>query len=463
MNTTNESTKPLVFCLDKSNNSNLKQCLYNFSTRFFNDGKYLIKSILLSKKTEFIPTALILTGDCNSIKEILTNQHSHSLKTFIFCQNFTRLKYEPLMNESKSIDHIIGLFTTTEDLKDALENALIKPIHNRQLIRFITNDLEAYLWYEFLKETSFKIDTVPSKQSIDVSTINRQIEYDPLIPLYTLRSSIRNLSQRTPASKKIFYGSVIKKDFIEKLESNVNNIISFNSFIHLQGHTRTIDARHQSLQCCSRRNDEVPIIFELELADQPTFKIIRVFNSNNDINLWIVQLVGTHECVKIAKQFSHVKRTTSSLGQWQQQPEILFGQILMAMNELDKAYMYFFQIIINQYDQLNKIYTKANQLWDQEKKYSEAVDHIAIEFQQIKSLTSLNKTTNKVNEELTYHESELDSTWEAPIALQDASKISDLLSPISYRVDQVLCGETIPKISTTITPSTSTRRCCTLF
>ncbi|CAF4282002.1 unnamed protein product, partial [Rotaria sordida] len=195
MNTTNEISKPLLFCLDKSNNSNLKQHLYNFSIRFFNNSKYLIKNILLNKTTEFKPLALILTGDFNSIKEILTNQHCYTIKIFIFCQNFTRQIYEPLMIESKSINHIIGLFTTLDDLKDALEDILIQSIYNRQLIRFITGNLETYLWYEFLKEISFKINTDYSKQSIDISIINRQIEYDPLISLYTLRSSIRNLSQ----------------------------------------------------------------------------------------------------------------------------------------------------------------------------------------------------------------------------------------------------------------------------
>ncbi|CAF2853880.1 unnamed protein product [Rotaria sp. Silwood2] len=458
MNTTNEITKPLIFCLDKSNNSNLKQHLCNFSTRFFNDGKYLIKSILLNKTAEFHPSALIFTGDYNSIKEILTNQHCHSIKIFIFCQNFTRQIYEPLINESKSIDHIIGLFTTIDDLKDALEDILIKITHDRQLIRFITGYLEPYLWYEFLKETSFKIDTDLSKQSIDISIVNRQIEYDPLITLYTLRSSIRNLSQRKISSKKIFYGNVIKKNLIEKLQSNINNIISFNSFVHLQGHNRIQDARHQSIQCCSRRNDEVSIIFELESADQPAFKIIRVFNSNNDTNLWIVQLIGTRECVKLSKQFSNIKRTNITLTQWQQ-PEILFGQILIEMNEIDKAYTYFFHIFIKQYDQLDKIYTKANQLWQNDKKYTEAVAHIATEFQQIKSITSSDKTVNKEKDELTYFESEIDSTWETPIALQDTNKINDLLTPISYQVDQVLTsGNLLKQLN-----STSTSRCCFLL
>jgi hypothetical protein len=462
MNTTNDKTKPLLFCLDKSNNSKLHQCLYNFSPRFFTDGKYLIKSLVLNKKTEFLASALILTGEYNSIKEILTNSHSHSIKIFIFCQNFSRQTYEPFMIESKSNDHIIGLFTTTDDLKDALEDILIKPIHNRQLIRFITDNLDSYLWYEFLKETSFKIHTVPPKQTIDVSIINRQIEYDPLITLYTLRSSIRNLSQRTIPHKKIFYGSVIKKDLIEQLQSNIGNIISFNSFIHLQGHHRSIDARYQSIQCCSRRYDEVSIIFELELADQPTFKIIRIFNSNDDINLWIIQLIGTHECVKLSKQFSYVKRTTTSLIEWKQS-EILFGQILIEMNEIDYAYKFFFEILINQYDQLNRIYTKAKELWGKNENYKEAINLIATEFQQIKLITSSNKITNEGKEELTYLESEFDSTWDPPIALLDNSKVNDLLAPISYRVDQVLCGGSIPNPSTSTSTLTPTRRRCTLF
>jgi hypothetical protein len=454
------TTKPLIFCLDKSNNSNLKQCLYNFSPRFFTDGKYLIKSILLNKKTEFIPSAILLTGDYNTIKEILTNSHCHSIKIFIFCQNFTRQVYEPFMNESKLNENIIGLFTIIDDLKYALEDILINSIHNRQLIRFITNNLDSYLWYEFLKETSYKIHTVLPKQTIDIAIINRQIEYDPLITLYTLRSSIRNLSQRTISHKKIFYGTVIKKDLIEKFQLNINNIISFNSFIHLEGHNRSLDARHQSLQCCSRRFDEVSIIFELESANQPTFKIIRIFNLNDDINLWVIQLIGTHECVKISKQFSHVKRTTTSLIQWEQ-PEILFGQILIEMNEIDIAYKYFFEIFINQYDQLNKIYTKTKELWINNENYIEAINIIATEFQQIKSIisSSSNKIINQGNEELTYLESEFDSTWDQPIALLDDSKINDLLAPISYRVDQVLCRENIPKTST----STSARRRCTLF
>jgi hypothetical protein len=459
MNTTNEVLKPLVFCLDKSANSTLKQCLHHFSPRFFTDGKYLIKRLILNKKTEFLPSALILTGDYHSVKEILTNAHCQTLKIFIFCQNFTRQVYEPLMMESKSIDHIMGLFTMIGDLKDALEDILIKPIHNRQLIRFITGNLDSYLWYEFLKETSMKIQTVPPKQTIDVSIINRQIEYDPFISLYTLRSAIRHLSQRTISHKKIFYGNVIKKDLIEQLQSNIDNIISFNSFVHLQGHHRSLDARHQSLQCCSRRYDEVSIIFELELADQPTFKIVRIFNSNDDINLWIIQLIGTHECVKLSKQFSHMKRTTTSLIHWQQ-PEILFGNILIEMNEIDDAYRFFFEILVNQYDQLNKIYTKARELWNIDGNYPEVIRMIASEFQQIKSIKSDKQTTNQgKDEDITYFESEFDSTWDPPIALTDASKINDLLAPISYRVDQVLCGGTILKSST----PTSSRRRCTLF
>lgn len=451
------TTKPLLFCLDKSNNLNLKQCLYNFSPRFFTDGKYLIKSILINKKTEFIPSALILTGDYNSVKEILTNSHSHSIKIFIFCQNFTRQIYEPFMNESSKLhDHIIGLFTTIDDLKNALENTLIHSKHNRQLVRFITDNLDSYLWYEFLKQTSFKIPTIPPKQTIDVSNINRQIEYDPLITLYTLRSPIRSLSQRSIPQKKIFYGTSLKKELIEKFQSNINNLISFNSFIHLQGHNRSLDARHQSLQCCSRQFDEVSIIFELELADKPTFKIIRVFNSNDDINLWVVQLIGTHECVKLSKQFSHMKRTTTSLSRWEQS-EILFGQILIEMNEIDNAYKFFFEIFINQYDQLNQIYTKTKELWIKDGNYLGAVELIATEFQKIKPITTSNKMMNQ--EELTYLESEFDSTWDPPIALLDDDKIKDLLTPISYRVDQVLCGESIPKLST----SASTKRRCTLF
>jgi hypothetical protein len=147
MNTTNESPKPLIFCLDKSNNSNLKQCLYNFSPRFFNDGKTLLKSLVLNKKTDIPPSGIILTGDVNSMKDILINQHIQSLKIFLFCQNFMRQNYELFMIEFKSIDHIMGLFTTNEDLKNALEDILIKPIHHRQLIRFITNNLDSYLWY----------------------------------------------------------------------------------------------------------------------------------------------------------------------------------------------------------------------------------------------------------------------------------------------------------------------------
>ncbi|CAF0989775.1 unnamed protein product [Adineta steineri] len=459
MTTTIDQTKPLVFCLDKSTNSNLKRCLFNFTTRFFADGKYLLKSIVLNEKSEFMPLALILNGDYNSVQEILSKQKNSLIKIFIFCQNFNRQIYEPFMKESNSSTHIIGLFTTIEDLQDTLENILIKQVHNRQLIRFITDNLETYLWYEFLKQTSMNIDTVPSKQSIDIPIINRQMEYNPLITLYTLRSSIRNLVQKTSANKKIFYGSVTKKNLIEKLESNINNLISFNSFIHLQGHSRTVDARHQSLQCCSRCNDEVSIIFELELADQPTFKIIRVFNSNDKNNLWIVQLVGTNECVKLSKQFSYTKRTTSSLCQWQQ-PEILFGHILLAMNEIDEAYNFFFQILINQYDQLSKIFTTANKLWIEEQKYNEAIDQIATEFQQIKSITSTSRTTNRGTDEITYLESEFDSTWETPIALEDGKKINDLLPPISYRVDHILSKESIPKLSTT---ATSTRRRCTLF
>lgn len=458
MNGTNETSKPLLFCLDKSNNSNLKQYLSNFSTRYFTDGKYLIKSVLLNKKTEFNASALVLTGDNNAIKEILTNEHCHELKIFIFCQNFTRQIFEPLINESKSPDNIIGLFTTYEDLKDALEDVLVQPTCNRQLIRFITGNLESYLWYIFLKETSFKIKPGPSKQLIDIADVNRKIEYDPLITLYTLRSSILNLSQRKISDKKIFYGTVLKKSLIENLQSNINNLISFNSFVHLQGHNRVQEARHQSVQCCSRRNDECSVIFELESADQPTFKIIRVFLSNHDMNLWIVQLVGTHECVKLSKQFSYFKQI-SMTSTFCQQPEVLFGQILIEMNEIDIAHKYFFEILIKQYDRLEKNYKTLNQLWENEKKYAEVVVHMATEFQQIKMASSLNKTTNKESNEMTFLESDLDSTWETPIALQDISKIQDLLTPISYQVDQILCGK-IVKPQTTSIPK---KPCCPLL
>jgi hypothetical protein len=64
---------------------------------------------------------------------------------------------------------------------------------------------------------------------------------------------------------------------------------------------------------------------------------------------------------------------------------------------------------------------------------------------------------------LTYLESEFDSTWDPPIALLDNSKVNDLLAPISYRVDQVLCGGSIPNPSTSTSTLTPTRRRCTLF
>ncbi|UJR32882.1 hypothetical protein I4U23_020343 [Adineta vaga] len=455
------TSKPLVFCLDKSNNSNLKQCLYNFTTRFFTDGKYLIKSIIVNAKTEFLPVALVLTGDYHSIKDIITDARSHSMKSFIFCQNSNRQTYESLMKDST--DQIIGIFTLIEDLKDALDDILLKPIAERQLIRLITNNLESYLWYEFLKQTALKIDTVSPKQTIDIPNINRQIEFDPYLTLYTLRSTIRELNQQTSAHKKIIYGTVIKRDIIDMLQLNINNLIAFNSFVHLQGQNRTLDAHHQALQCCSRRYNEVSVIFELELADQPIFKIIRVFHSTNDKNLWIVQLVGTHECVKVSKQFSHTKLTTTSLSQWKQ-PEILFGQILIAMNEIDKAYSYFFDIIINRYDQLSKIYTTIHQLWMQEKKYTEVIDLIATEFQQIKPNNTLNKNTNKNKDEFTYLESEFDSTWETPIALQDEKKINELLTPISYQVDHVLFKpKTTNPPPTRSSSSSSSRRRCTLL
>ncbi|CAF0982408.1 unnamed protein product [Adineta ricciae] len=452
--------KPLVFCLDKSNNSNLKQCLNNFTPRFFTDSKYLLKSIVVNAKAEFIVSALILTGDFYTIKDILFNPHCHSMKSFVFCQNLTRQTYESLMKDSA--DRIIGLFTTIEDLKDALEDVLIKPIAERQLIRLITNNLESYLWYEFLKQTAAKIDTVPLKQPVDVANVNRQIEFDPLLTLYKLRSSIRDLKQRTSAQKKVFYGTVVKKELIDALVSNTNNLMSFNSFVHLQGHTRALDARHQSLQCCSRRSNEVSVLFELELADQPTFKIIRIFNSANDKDLWVVQLVGTHECVKVSKQFSRSKLMTSLLSQWEQ-PEILFGQILVAMNEINKAYSYFFDTIINRYDQLSKIYTNVHRLWEEEQKYNEVVDLIATEFRQIKPLNALNKNTIKRKEETTYLESEFDSTWETPIALQDEKKINDLLPPISYRVDNVLCKPSTLQLALPSSSLSTSKRCCTLF
>ena len=447
------TSKPVVFCLDKSTNSILKQCLYNFSPRFFTDGKYLLKSVLLSKKTEYLPLALILTGDYHSIKDIVTNSHTQSIKIFIFCPNLSRQTYEPLMIHSNSSVHLMGLFTIIEDLRDALENTLINTTHRRQLIRFITDNLDSYLWYELLKETSMKIETVPPKQPIDIANINRQIEYNPFLTLYTLRSSIRYLSEQSITHKKIFYGTVIHKDLIDKFQSNLNNIIVFNSFVQHQGHHRTLDARHQSLQCCSRSPDEVSIVFELESATQPTYKIIRIFNSNDESNLWIVQLIGTHECVKLVKQFSHVKRSSSLSMQWQR-PEMLFGYLLIEMNEIEQARRFFLETLVNQYDRLNEIYTKVKDLWEKDGNYREAIGLITMEFEQIKL-----KKTNQTHEELTYMESEFDSIWDPPIALTDANKISDLLAPISYRVDQVLFGRDLPKSST----NAPSRRRCTLL
>ena len=45
------------------------------------------------------------------------------MKIFIYCQNFARQIYEPLMIESKSVANIIGLFTTIDDLKDAYKGS----------------------------------------------------------------------------------------------------------------------------------------------------------------------------------------------------------------------------------------------------------------------------------------------------------------------------------------------------
>lgn len=299
-----------------------------------------------------------------------------------------------------------------------------------------------------------KIETVPPKQPIDIASINRQIEYNPFLTLYTLRSPIRYLSEQIITHKKIFYGTVLHKDLIEKFQTNLNNLVVFNSFVQHQGHQRTLDARHQSLQCCSRRVDEVSIIFELESATQPAYKIIRIFNSNDDANLWIVQLIGTNECVKIIKQFSHAKRSNSLSMQWQR-PEMLFGYLLIEMNEIEYARRFFLEILVNQYDHLNGIYTKVRDLWEKEGNYREAIGLITMEFEQIK----LKKTTNQTHEELTYLESEFDSIWDPPIALTDANKIDDLLAPISYRVDQVLFRRDLFKPST---PAPSRRRCTLL-
>ena len=450
--------KPLVFCLDKSSNSILKQCFYNFAPRFFTDGKYLLKSILLSKKSEFIPSALVLTGDYHSVKDIVTNSYTQSIKSFIFCQNLSRQTYESLMTGSNSSGHIMGLFTVVDDLRDALEDLLIAPVHRRQLIRFITDNLDSYLYYQLFKETSMKIETVPPKQPIDIPNVNRQIEYDPLLSFYTLRSPIRYLSEQSISHKKIFYGTVLHKDLIDKFQSNINNLIAFNSFVQHQGHQRTLDARHESLQCCSRRVDEVSVLFELEFASQPTFKIIRIFHSNNDMNLWIVQLIGTHECVKLIKQFSHTKRSNSLSMQWQR-PEMLFGYLLIEMNEIESARRFFLEILVNQYDRLSQIYPTVRDLWEKQGNYLEAIGLITMEFEQIKLKKTDKKTSNSKQEELTYLESEFDSIWDPPIALADANKINDLLAPISYRVDQVLCRQDLPKPSI----STPSRRRCTLF
>ncbi|CAF1270112.1 unnamed protein product [Rotaria sordida] len=110
------------------------------------------------------------------------------------------------------------------------------------------------------------------------------------------------------------------------------------------------------------------------------------------------------------------------------------------MNEIDKADTCFFHIFIKQYDQFNKIYTEANHLRQNDKKYTKTIAHIATGFQKIKSRISSNKN-------------------ETPITLEDAKKINDLLATISYQMDQVLTNRNLLKRS----KSTSTNRCCSLF
>jgi hypothetical protein len=90
----------------------------------------------------------------------------------------------------------------------------------------------------------------------------------------------------------------------------------------------------------------------------------------------------------------------------------------------------------------------------------ECIGLVATEFQQFKSKKVESKTTNQNKEEATYFESEFDSIWEPPIALEDANKINDLLAPISYRVDQVLFQSDISKSATSIP---SRRRRCTIL
>ena len=455
MNASTEQTRPVVFCLDKLTNSNLKQCFYNFTCRLFIDEKSFLKNLSLSIKTDFIPAGIVLAGDTHLIKNLLSNANLSSIKIFIFCSNSSRQTYEIFMRDTKSSEHLMGLFTTVDDLRYSLEDILLQTQNQRDPIRFITDNLDAYLWYGFLRETSTKIPAnVSSKQTIDIPNINRQIEYDPLISLYTHRSLIRTLNERTLSHKKIFYGTVLKKTLIDNLQNNKNNLIAFHSFVQFQGYQRSLDARHQALDMCSRRFDEASVLFEFELANQPTYKVARMFNSNDATNLWIVQLIGTHECVKLIKQFAYLKRTMTNLYLWKQ-PEILFGSILVEMNEKLVAYRFFFDILINQYDQLNKIYTKAKDLWENEENYQAAIELIAHEYQQVKPMKA-----NQINDEFTYLESEFDSLWEQPIALADNDKIQELLAPISYRMDQVLCSGPIPK--TTSTSSANKHRCILL-
>lgn len=454
--TDNPLNKPLVFCLDKSASSSLKQSLNDFSVRFFHDGKSLIKSLLLNDKTAFLPTALILTGDIHSIEDILRHSKRFTIAKFILCQNFTRQIYEPLMTEPFSTSSIVGLFTTIDHLKDALEEHFQPTPRERHLLRLITNHLDAYLWYALLRETSLKIPSKTSKSSLDLSIVNKRLEDDPLLNLYVYRSSISTLAERKPSTKKIFFGCVVQRAVLEQIQTSLDNLIAFNAFVHLQGHSRAIEARHQSLQCCSRRHDEVSIIFELESADQAAFKIIRVFNTDSEHHLWVAQLVGTEECKKLSRQFSHMKRTSYVDVRWQQ-PEILFGLILIEMKEFDKAHEYFFQLLVNQYDQLSSVRAQSKDLWETEQSYLEVVNLFATALEEIKSTASVKMAPAR--RETTYQESAIESEVDIPIALQDKQKISALLQPISYGLDRILDDGIVRKTS----KATSKSRCCTVL
>ena len=451
------SSAPLLFYLDKSNNFKLRQCCDEYPNRLFHDGKCLIRMLRINQDNGSSPLALVLKSDRNSIENILRKSNNSQIKTLIFCPDSNRETYESLINENPSFSTLIfGFFTDVEDLRIALDQLIQRTSNERQLFRLISNQMYSYFSYEFLKKTALQIEfNAPSNQNYDLSLVNRRLEHDPLLSFYNERAALSHFLSEKPSNKKIFYGTTIKKTLLEQIQSNLNNLICFNSFVQLQGYPRSLDARHQVLQCCSRRTDEVAVIFELESANQSVFRVIRVFRTDEESRIFIVQLIGTDEYENLSNQFSQTKTKSYSNVCWQQ-PEILFGLMLIEMNEIEKSRKYFFELLVKQHHQLNQITRTAYDLWARDGLYLEVVDRFASKLNEIRYQKKQFGKEFHLDINQIYLDPSSDTS--KPISSADVNKIKELRGPISFMADEIFYLKEKKYDETT-----PTSQCCTIL